>query len=169
VDDEDHADPRYAAFAALEIKMDKPFQRKGAKSNTQVGKDFEKSAMEFFSTQGLSLHENVSINIGINGTRPHSFDLGNLARKVLVECKSHTWTEGGNVPSAKMTTWDQAMYFFYAAPKGYRKIFFVLKDYSAKRQETLAEYYIRTKPHLIPTDIEIWEFDENKKRGIKLK
>ena len=148
--------------------MDKPFQRKGAKSNTQVGKDFEKSAMKFFSTQGLYLQENVSVDIGINGTRPHSFDLGDLAEKILVECKSHTWTEGGNVPSAKITTWDQAMYFFHVTPKGYRKIFFVLKDYSAKRQETLAEYYIRTKSHLIPTDVEIWEFDESQKIGMKL-
>ena len=43
----------------------KPFQRKGAKSNSQVGKDIEKSAMEFFSNQGLSLQENVSVDIGI--------------------------------------------------------------------------------------------------------
>ena len=148
--------------------MNKPFQRKGAKSNTQVGRDFEKTAMQFFSTRGLSLQENVSVDIGINGTRPHRFDLGNLIEKILVECKSHTWTEGGNVPSAKMTTWDQAMYFFYVAPKGYRKVFFVLKDYSKKKKETLAEYYIRTKSHLIPTDVEIWEFDEILNGGMKL-
>ena len=86
--------------------------------------------------------------------------MGNLNEKILVECKSHTWTESGNVPSAKMTTWDQAMYLFYAAPTGYRKISFVLKDYSLKRQETLVEYYIRTKSHLIPNDVEICEFDE---------
>jgi len=70
--------------------MDKPFQRKGSKSNTQVGKDFEKLAMEFFSNQRLSLQENVSVDIGINGTRSHNFDLGNLTQKILVECKSHT-------------------------------------------------------------------------------
>jgi len=67
-----------------------------------------------------------------------------------------------------MTTWDQAMYFFHVTPKGYRKIFFVLKDYSVKRQETLAEYYIRTKSHLIPTNVEIWEFDESRKKAMKL-
>ena len=68
-----------------------------------------------------------------------------------------------------MTTWDQAMYFFYVAPTGYRKIFFVLKDYSLKRQETLAEYYVRTKFHLIPKDVEIWEFDEKKSRAEKIR
>lgn len=143
--------------------MDKPFQRKGAKSNTDVGREFERAAKDFFATQNLPLEEDVSVRIGINDKKPHKFDLGNLNGKILIECKSHTWTEGGNVPSAKMTTWDQAMYLFYATPTGYRKIFFVLKDYSPKRQETLAEYYIRTKSHLIPKDVEIWEFDQNTK------
>ena len=149
--------------------MDKPFQRKGAKSNTHVGKEFERTAKDFFTLKGLHLQKDISIDIGINGKKSHNFDLGNLNEKILVECKSHTWTEGGNVPSAKMTTWDQAMYFFYVAPTGYRKIFFVLKDYSLKRQETLAEYYVRTKSHLIPKDVEIWEFDENKSRAEKIR
>ncbi|HPQ44330.1 MAG TPA: hypothetical protein PKZ42_08880 [Syntrophales bacterium] len=145
--------------------MNRPFQRKGSKSNTHVGKEFEETAMKFFKGKGLFLQNNISVNIGVNEKRPHSFDLGSLDERILVECKSHTWTEGGNVPSAKMTTWDQAMYFFHIAPKGHRKIFFVLKDYSTKKRETLAEYYIRTKSHLIPLDVEIWEFDETQKNG----
>jgi hypothetical protein len=149
--------------------MNKPFQRKGSTSNTQVGQDFESTAQSFFTTKGLHLRSNVSILIGINGTKPHNFDLGDPAQKILVECKSHRWTEGGNVPSAKITTWNQAMYFFHAAPPGYRKILFVLRDYSPKRKETLAEYYFRTNPHLIPEDVEIWEFDENKNTADQIK
>ena len=140
--------------------MDKPFQRKGAESNTQVGRDFEAKAQVFFAQQGLHLTHGMAVEIGINGRKLHNFDLGDEQKKVIVECKSHTWTEGGNVPSAKMTTWDQAMFFFYAAPSGYRKILFVLKDFSRKRNETLGEYYIRTNPHLIPKDVEVWEHDE---------
>jgi len=149
--------------------MDKPFQRKGGKSNTFIGKEFEEAAKTFFSTKGLLLQKGISINIGISGKKPHNFDLGNFDERILVECKAHTWTESGNVPSAKMTTWDQAMYFFYATPIGYRKILFVLKDFSPKRQETLAEYYIRTKSHLIPSDVEIWEFDENERMAKRLR
>ena len=52
------------------------------------------------------------------------------------------------------------MYYFLVAPPGFRKILFVLRDMSERRQETLAEYYIRTYRHLIPGDVEIWEFDE---------
>jgi hypothetical protein len=140
--------------------VDRPFQRKGAASNTQVGREFEGKAKEFFQTQGLRLLSDFSIEIGINKLKDHALDLGDEKREVLVECKAHKWTEGGNVPSAKMTAWNQAMYYFYLAPDGYRKIMFALKDFSPKRDETLAQYYLRTNPHLIPVDIEFWEFDE---------
>lgn len=149
--------------------MNKAFQRKGAKSNTHVGRKFEDATQEFFLNKGLSLQKNISVDIGINGKKSHKFDLGDINGKILVECKSHTWTEGDNIPSAKITTWDQAMFFFFVAPSGYRKIFFVLKDFSLKKQETLAAYYIRTKSHLIPTDVEIWEFDEKQKIANRLR
>jgi hypothetical protein len=111
----------------------------------------------------------MPVEIGINGGKPHNFDLGDEQKKVIVECKAHTWTEGGNVPSAKMTAWNQAMFFFHAAPSGYRKILFVLRDFSQKRNETLGEYYIRTNLHLIPNDVEVWEYDEKQRTAKKIK
>ena len=32
--------------------------------------------------------------------------------------------------------------------------------FSQKRNATLGEYYIRMNDHLIPDDVEFWEFDE---------
>ena len=149
--------------------MDKPFQRKGAESNAQVGRDFETIAQQFFAKQGLHLKPGIVVQIGINGLKSHNFDLGNELEKVLVECKAHTWTEGGNVPSAKLTVWNEAMFFFHTAPSSYRKILFVLRDFSQKRRETLGEYYIRTNFHLIPSDVEVWEFSEIDGTGTKIK
>ena len=149
--------------------MNKPSQRKGAESNTQVGRDFEAKAQVFFAQQGLHLTSGMAVEIGINGRKSHNFDLGDEQKKVIVECKAHTWTEGGNVPSAKMTTWNQAMFFFHASPSGYRKILFVLRDFSQKRNETLGEYYIRTNPHLILNDVEVWEYGEKQGTGKKIK
>ncbi|MCM3671088.1 hypothetical protein M3181_19185 [Mesobacillus maritimus] len=80
-----------------------------------------------------------------------------------MECKSHTWTASGNVPSAKITVWNEAMYYFHLAPKDYRKVFFILKDYSTKCSETLGDYYTRTHSHLIPEDVEIMEYDADEK------
>ena len=107
--------------------------------------------------------------MGIEGIKkPHAFDLGSDEPKVLVECKSHKWTSGNNVPSAKMTVWNEAMYYFAIAPSGYRMIFFVLKDVSHSRNESLADYYMRTYGHLVPSSVEIWEYDEQTKEAEEL-
>ncbi len=137
------------------------FQRKGADSNAQVGRDFEEKVKLYLENQGIGLSSSIAINIGVGKIKKkHKFDLGNIENNIIVECKSHTWTATDKVPSAKITTWDQAMYFFHVAPNEFRKIFIVLKHFSQKRNETLCDYYIRTKEHLIPDDVEIWEFDE---------
>ena len=161
--------PRIARTSMAErASMDRPFQRKGAESNSQVGRDFEAEAKAFFARQGLRLTPAMAVQIGLTGQKVHNFDLGDAKTRVLVECKAHTWTEGGNVPSAKLTAWNQAMFFFHVAPADYRKILFVLRDFSKKRNQTLAEYYVRTNSHLIPDDVEIWEFDEHQKRGKRI-
>jgi hypothetical protein len=149
--------------------LDKPFQRKGSESNARVGRDFEDEIQEYFTRQRMALHSEVAVPIGITGKKSHSFDLGDEDQKILVECKAHRWTEGGNVPSAKLTVWNEAMFFFYVAPPGYRKLLVVLRDFSSKRNETLGEYYIRNYSHLIPQDVEIWEYDESNKNGKRIK
>jgi len=136
------------------------FQREGSSSNTQVGNDFESLASRYFSQQGIHLNKNYKIRIGIGDTKKeHAFDLGSSDPKMIVECKSHKWTSGKNTPSAKMTVWNEAMYYFAIAPEEYRKVLFVLRDYNKAKRETLAEYYIRTYEHLIPKGVEIWEYD----------
>lgn len=145
------------------------FQRIGSFSNAHVGCDFERKAFKFFEGQGTRLQLNFSIAIGItNKKKFHKFDIGSEKQKIIIECKSHTWTEGNNVPSAKITVWNEAMYYFYLAPNNYRKIFFCLKDYNEKRKVTLARYYIDKYYHLIPTDVEIWEYCAKKQTASKL-
>jgi len=141
--------------------MNKPFQRLGAKSNSYVGEQFEIAAQQFFAKQGLTLHLNHKMPVGVGDTKKdHAFDLGCEDQRVIVECKSHRWTSSDKVPSAKLTVWNEAMYYFQASPDNYRKIFFVLYDLSETRGETLAEYYIRRYKHLIPADVELWEYNE---------
>jgi hypothetical protein len=149
--------------------MNKPFQRIGSKSNAQVGRDFEVAALNFFKSEGLILELDLKIEVGVDDIKKeHAFDLGCRKQKVIVECKSHKWTSGFNVPSAKLTVWNEAMYYFAAAPNGYRKIMFVLYDFSEKRNETLAQYYLRTYKHLVPKDVEIWEYNETTAVALKL-
>lgn len=139
------------------------FQRVGSISNAHIGRDFEEAAHVYFTAQGYQIIKDMALPIGLERKKNHRFDLGTPADaedKIIIECKSHRWTSGDNVPSAKLTVWNEAMYYFHLAPSEYRKIFFILRDYSNKRNETLGEYYIRTYGHLIPSDVEIMEYDE---------
>ncbi len=137
------------------------FQRLGSISNAHVGSDFEHDARLALKSMGINLRPEFSVSVGVSDLmKSRKFDLGSEEPPVLVECKSHKWTTGGNIPSAKITVWNEAMYYFHIAPAKYRKIFFVLRDFSAKRGLTLAAYYLRHYAHLIPDDVEIWEFDE---------
>lgn len=137
------------------------FQRLGANSNTQVGRDFETIAQEHFHNEGVPLGSNYRIPVGVGSLKKdRQFDLGSANPPVLVECKSHRWTTGGNLPSAKITVWNEAMYYFHLAPRSYRKVLFVLRDFNVKRGMTLAEYYVKSYLHLIPSGVEILEYDE---------
>ena len=92
--------------------MDKPFQRVGSISNAHVGRDFEVIAQSFFLEQGLHLYPGHFVEVGVGPTKkPHAFDLGCSEQMVIVECKSHRWTAGHNIPSAKLTVWNEAMYY----------------------------------------------------------
>ena len=147
----------------------KNFQRNGSISNAHVGKDFVDLVKVFFSSKGIALDNDIAISIGVGERRKeHVYDLGNLDNKIIVECKSHKWTESDKVPSAKMTVWTQEMYYFHLAPKEYRKIFFILKDYGSSKKETLGQYYLRINPHLIPHDVEFWEYDEKAQTAEKI-
>ena len=138
------------------------FQRKGAKSNKQVGDDFqEKIRVYWKDTHGINLRFRFVMHIGVGDLKkPHEFDLGCCQRKIVVECKSHDWTSGDNVPSAKLADWNQAMFYFSMCPDEYRKYFFCERFWSEKRGCTLAEYYRDKYYHMIPEGVEIWEYDK---------
>lgn len=138
------------------------FQRVGSVSNAYVGNAFEAAAKAYFKQQGVPLASCFAVPVGVGQNKKiRQFDLGSNDHKILVECKSHRWTSGGNIPSAKITVWNEAMYYFYLAPIGFRKVLFVLRDFSKERGLTLAEYYFHNYRHLIPGDVEIMEYDES--------
>lgn len=140
--------------------MNRPHQRIGSISNAHVGAEFERIASAYFAGKGIKLSRNFAIDIGLKEKKKHCFDLGTTEPKTIVECKSHKWTAGARVPSAKMTVWNEAMYYFHLAPAEYRKILFVLHHRKEAAGETLLSYYKRTHFHMIPEDVEFLEWDE---------
>jgi len=135
--------------------------------NPKKGSDFEMAALRFFESQGISLRRGFVVPIGVSdSTKDHKFDLGSSKPAMLVECKSHTWTGGGNSPSAKLSVWNEAMFYFLAAPTSFRKVLFVLE--SLRLGEALADHYVRRFRHLIPTGVEIWQYSEQSRTGMRV-
>lgn len=143
--------------------LPKPFQRIDSISNSHAGAEFENAIAKYWERDLIDLERNFKLEIGQFGRNPklRAFDLGSSNPKIVVECKSHRWTSGGNSPSAKLTVWNESMYYFSLVPKEYRKIFCVLYDVRSLRGkvESLAQYYVRLYAHLIPSDVEVWEFE----------
>jgi hypothetical protein len=74
------------------------FQRIGSVSNSHVGREFEEAARVFFTQTGIALRPAFVAEVGFKIKKPHKFDLGSEHPPILVECKSYTWTGGGNSP-----------------------------------------------------------------------
>lgn len=134
-------------------------------TNTFKGSKFEevtKLLLEEYLQE--KLEEQKKVEIGFEEKREHRFDLGNS--NYLIECKAYEWTKENNSPSAKLSTLRETLYYFFLAPKEYKKIL-VLKKSGVKNGETVLDYFIRLNYHLIPKDVEIFEIDMDKKLLIK--
>ena len=130
-------------------------------SNRHKGDAYAQDVGIYLKSLGHDLQPEYKVRIGIGSTnkKSHRFDWGNDS--LLVECKAYDWTTNQNVPSAKLTTANEVMLYFHASPNHFRKLLFLLKTRIRPKgnPETLAEYYVRMNRHLIPDDVEVFEFD----------
>ena len=128
--------------------------------NPQVGRGFQGRvkvvAEEHFSTRFI---DEEAVLVG-RPAKEHRFDLVSEDSKIVIECKCYTWTNGNNVPSAKMSTLNEAVLYMRSLPEGTRKILAIKKDVRTSNSETLASYYCRIYGHLLE-DISIWEIDND--------
>jgi hypothetical protein len=143
--------------------METNFQRKGVISNAHAGREFEEAALLYFRETGVILERNFGVPVGFRTKKLKHFDLGSENPPTVVECKSFTWTERGKSPSAKMYALNEVMLVFSCTPERYRRILFVLKH--MRKNVSLAAHYIARFGHLIPSNVEIWEFDMNLKQA----
>lgn len=139
------------------------FQREGAISNSHAGREFQEAVRAFLASRGVLLQLEYPLPIGGRVKKVHRFDLGADKPPVIVECKSYTWTSGGNSPSAKIRGLNEAMLHFSVAPQGYQKFLFMLRH--MRGEESLAQHYVRTQGHLIGADVEVWELDPTLSRA----
>lgn len=128
-------------------------------SNWERGNQFARRVGEYLAREGYSVEPEYAVDVGLNSRRKkaHRFDYG--SDSLLVECKYYGWTAGGNNPSAKISTLNEAMMYFHTAPKSYRKMVFIsaTEKKGVRNPETFAEYYVRLHGHFIPDDVEVVE------------
>ena len=76
------------------------------RSNAHKGASYANRVGDQPRSLGHDIDPEHKVEIGVNGVqkKAHRFDIGN--ESLLVE---YDWTGGGNIPSAKLTTVDQAM------------------------------------------------------------
>ena len=79
--------------------------------NPQVGRGFQSQvkavAEEHFNTRFI---DEKAVLVG-QPAKEHRFDLVSEDSKIVIECKCYTWTNGNNVPSAKMSTLNEAVLY----------------------------------------------------------
>ena len=142
----------------LEDNLQEPnIPKKSNKDNPKIGRDFEFSVRLALEKLYKIIFFEKSINIG-NPPKLHKFDAVSEDGSIVAECKSYTWTESGNIPSAKMAILNEAVLYLSNIPKGVKKIIVLKKDYCSKRKISLAKYYFKTHNHLLQ-NISILELD----------
>jgi hypothetical protein len=127
--------------------------------NPYVGRRFQKLVQMIFGERfNTYFKQEVAIPIG-RPQKEHKFDLANRDRSIVVECKCYTWTDSGNVPSAKLMGLDEAVFYFGFLPAGTQKILCMQKAVFRGKLETLAEYYVRIHGHLLG-DVSVYEISD---------
>ena len=126
--------------------------------NPRIGREFQVKVKQWFETNvGLRFELEHPILMG-NPTKPHKFDIADKSENIVIECKAYTYTRTGNIPSAKLTTLNEAIFYFSFLPAQTEKILVMAYAVHPKRRESLAEYYIRINGHLLG-DVKVWEFN----------
>ena len=126
--------------------------------NPRIGREFQEKVKEWFEiNEQLRFELEHPILIGVPA-KPHKFDIVDESENIVIECKAYTYTSTGNIPSAKLTTLNEAVFYFSFLPSQTQKILVMAYATHPKRKETLAEYYIRINEHLLG-DVKVWEFN----------
>ena len=139
------------------------------KDNPKLGRAFQEEVLAWFNkNREPDFIIEKAIYIGFPA-HSHRFDIGNKTGSIVVECKNYSWTETGNVPSAKIRGLNEAVFYFSFLPTETEKILVMTKATHSSKSETLAEYYVRTNGHLLG-DVKVYEYNAaaDEMRPIKL-
>ncbi len=128
--------------------------------NPKIGRQFQEyvcALMREHFQEDFVLEKPIPIG---EPSKMHRFDCVSTSGNIVVECKCYTWTNSGNVPSAKLMGLNEAVFYMSYLPPETRKIIAINKSVFANKAYTLAEYYCRIDGHLLK-GIEVIEVDDS--------
>ena len=129
--------------------------------NPYVGRIFQEQVQSLLEEKyRTTFDQEVAIAIG-SPPKEHKFDLVSKDHLIVAECKCYTWTDSGNVPSAKLMGLDEAAFYFGFLPSETTKILCMKCATYSGRSETLAEYYVRVHGHLL-RDVLVYEISDDR-------
>ena len=128
--------------------------------NPHVGRRFQESVKLILEKKFCTSFEQEAVVAIGKPPKGHKFDLANEDRSIVAECKCYTWTDSGNVPSAKLMGLDEAVFYFSFLPAETKKILCMRKATYREKTETLAEYYVRVHGHLLG-DVFVYEIADD--------
>lgn len=129
-------------------------------SNTYVGRTFQEAVQSILEGKyHMRFEQEVTIPIG-RPPKGHKYDLANGDRTIVAECKCYSWTESGNIPSAKLMGLDEAVFYFGFLPAETQKLLCMKRAVFHGKAETLAEYYVRVHGHLLG-DVSVLEISDD--------
>ena len=135
--------------------------------NTGKGRSFQVKAADILSQQfGVNFLLDFAIPIG-TPAKPHHFDLVSEDLQFIGECKNYSWTEGGNVPSAKMGFVNEAVFYLSFLSPEKQRFVVMRRDVHPQKHESVADYYHRTYRHLLG-EVFIIEIDLERETARKI-
>ena len=137
--------------------------------NTSKGKIFQlavKELLEKLYNKEFLLE--CPVNIGVP-PKAHKFDIVSSDKTVVVECKCYSWTSGGNNPSAKLSTANEALLYMSFLLDNCEKLLFICHtDKMHRKEESLEQYYVRTYGSFL-RDVKVMEYDMETQQLLPLK
>ena len=134
--------------------------------NLRRGREFQELGASVLSDYwSVPLDLEVPIPIG-NPPKQHKFDMASRDKRIVGEAKCFTWTEAGNIPSAKMGFVNQAVFYLSHLPANTTRFVVMPRDIRPRTGEALADYYYRTYHHLL-AGAQIIELDAAT-RGVRM-
>lgn len=128
------------------------------------GKKFEKIIENNWETPMISQFP-VTIK-----AKKWKVDLGCAKYKTLIECKDYKWTKSNNYPSGKDAEIYKVLLRFQNLDEkyaNYRKIILFARNVNEKNV-SFAEEFVRRNAYIISKDVEIWQYDKQTDKKLRI-